>query len=619
MSVDDQVEIELQGAADADLYPLPDRYENLGIIGQGGMGVVVKARDTQLDRTVAVKFLNLGNTGDDELQARFMREAKALSVMNHPSIVRLLSFGFNDRGQFYQVMEYLAGHPLQEEIGCGSPISLSRFNAIFGQILDALAHAHENGIIHRDVKPSNIIISESGAEPIAKLVDFGIVRFQNTGQAGGNTLTQTSALLGSPVYMSPEQCKGSVVDERSDIYSLGCVMYEALTGKPPHSGNSAMEVMYKRMSEKPELIGSKSRDEGIRRLGEFIDRCLCVEPGGRPQSASDALAQLQAILQTKIDTGKLAISRASNGKSSKVPLVMGSLAIIAVVAAGIAVAIGQRRVQSMVAQEEVDNIAKDRSRRNKDHIAHMTRLLKASEAKFNNAAAEGKRKQLAQDVLDAWEDLSQAQLEIRNYDSCEKSLNSAWKYPALIDGGPDEYNTAKLLTLLGQCKVAAGDFKGGAKYMEQAAKCSFGSPYLWNEIHFTEGKIDLFDGRYEEAIGHLKGMRMYIRQMYMHKKIRDFMLSKLKEGDVDHKLGEFVDMVPVDGRLPPEKQVELLRFLNELLKLCIEEKSDACERAARKALDVVAVYEKVNQSAEFRTEANKIGAQVDRADLSAAH
>ncbi len=217
-----------------------DRYEIEGLIGEGGMANVYLASDTILDRKVAVKVLRGDLAGDEKFVRRFQREALAASSLSHPNIVEIYDVGEDD-GNFYIVMEYIEGKTLKQLIKKRGVLSIPETIDIMLQLLDALQVAHDSYIIHRDIKPQNIMIKESG---LVKITDFGIAMALNSVE-----LTQTNSVMGSVHYLPPEQASGKGSTIRSDIYSLGILMFEMLTGKMPYKGDSAVEIALKHMKE----------------------------------------------------------------------------------------------------------------------------------------------------------------------------------------------------------------------------------------------------------------------------------------------------------------------------------------------------------------------------------
>jgi eukaryotic-like serine/threonine-protein kinase len=220
------------------------RYKILSVIGQGAMGVVYKAVDPVIDRVVAIKTINLNLNTDEiaEYEARFQQEIKAAGRLNHPNIVTIFDVGKNESCA-YMAMELLDGKELKDILAQGGRPKVSETVDWIGQIASGLAAAHENEIIHRDVKPSNIMIVKGG---FAKITDFGIARM-----TASSVKTMTGLILGSPRYMSPEQVIGKTLDHRTDIFSLGVVLYEALTGQPPFDGDNVNAIMYSTVNHVP--------------------------------------------------------------------------------------------------------------------------------------------------------------------------------------------------------------------------------------------------------------------------------------------------------------------------------------------------------------------------------
>lgn len=262
------------------------RYEILSELGQGAMGVVYKAVDPLIDRTVAIKTINLNLSGDElaDFEERFNREAKSAGRLNHPNIVTIYDVGRADHVAF-MAMEYLEGRELKEIIASGEMLQLDRVAEIIAQIADALAFAHDHGIVHRDIKPANIMVLRNGG---VKITDFGIAKM-----ASGSR-TQIGIILGSPKYMSPEQVAGKSVDGRSDIFSLGAVLYELLTGKPAFGSeeNTLASIMYQVLNEMP--ASPSGVNPSIPAAFDYIvARALAKAPENRYQSARDMASDIR--------------------------------------------------------------------------------------------------------------------------------------------------------------------------------------------------------------------------------------------------------------------------------------------------------------------------------------
>jgi serine/threonine protein kinase len=312
--------------SDTELH-LPDaalpQIENIEIMeltGKGGMSLVYKARQKQLDRIVAVKVLSKMAVRGEEGIKRFQKEAKLTSTLDHPNIVKTISFGVSDDGQPYLVMEYLEGLSLADELKQNGRLKLQKFKDVFLPALSALAQAHETGLVHRDIKPGNIMIcrTDSGAETV-KLVDFGIAKFFAEGANETCKLTKSGVVLGSPAYMSPEQCQGKPLDGRSDLYSMACVMYETLCGEPPFSGDSLLEVMQKHSVEPPPTVSELSRKIDIRRELAQVTLCgLAKDPAARPQTASEYARKLNEVLE-RITLDRVPVVRKTGAASSMKP------------------------------------------------------------------------------------------------------------------------------------------------------------------------------------------------------------------------------------------------------------------------------------------------------------
>ncbi|HEY9786945.1 MAG TPA: serine/threonine-protein kinase, partial [Candidatus Obscuribacterales bacterium] len=259
------------------------RYHVESQIGQGGMSVVLLARDNRLKKQVAIKMLLPHLTIHEQSMLRFQQEAEAASHLDHPHIVKILDFGADEQGLPYMVMDYIRGQSLAAAIKTEGWLEPNRALNIFVQIASALSHAHENGVIHRDLKPSNVILSEhDGQVDVVKLVDFGIAKLLRQDGEDQARLTQTGEVFGSPFYMSPEQCMGEKLDARSDVYSLGCLMYEALTGQPPHAGTSTLEILHKHISKSPEPFKAVAPDNQVpEQLEALVFKCMARDKNDR--------------------------------------------------------------------------------------------------------------------------------------------------------------------------------------------------------------------------------------------------------------------------------------------------------------------------------------------------
>jgi serine/threonine-protein kinase len=272
------------------------RYEILGVAGKGGMGIVYKARNLTTQRIVAVKMLRKEYSKNGLVFRRFQKEAQAANLLNHPNIIAVHDFGMRNGDQAFLTMDFLTGDSLAQEIAPETPLPLDRFKHIFVQACNALQHAHRNGLVHRDIKPSNLILTPCGEDKdFLIIVDFGLVKLMSV--LDDQRLTTTHSLVGSPLYMSPEQCTRQEVDHRSDIYSLGCTMYEVLTGHLPHHGSTPLETFCKHITEEPESLNKKNPIARVpAQLEKAILKALAKDPDDRQQSMNELREDIEKAL-----------------------------------------------------------------------------------------------------------------------------------------------------------------------------------------------------------------------------------------------------------------------------------------------------------------------------------
>jgi eukaryotic-like serine/threonine-protein kinase len=269
------------------MQTIAGRYEVLDVLGRGGMGAVYRARDQLLERVVAVKVLPAEYADDPLLVERFEREARAAARLNHPSIVAVYDTG-RDGTVRYIVMECVPGQSLAQLLNQRGALPVAEAVGIAAQVADALGVAHAAGIVHRDIKPGNVMVEPSGQ---CKVLDFGIARL-----AADAALTQTASLLGSAPYMPPEMSLGRPADARADIYSLGCVLYEMLTDRPPFRGDVAAAIINQHVN-RPPSAPSELNPAVPAPVDALVLRMLAKDPADRPQSGSATATALRASLR----------------------------------------------------------------------------------------------------------------------------------------------------------------------------------------------------------------------------------------------------------------------------------------------------------------------------------
>ena len=309
------------------------KYEIIEILGKGAMGIVYKARDPDIDREVAIKTIrfDLGGEGaeKEEMMERFIREARAAGKLSHPNIITIYEVG-REEDLTYIVMEYIEGDSLQKQIVSKKKFSAQEILNLFTPLCDGLDYAHKNKIIHRDIKPANILIDRTG-KPF--IVDFGVARIETS------SMTQTGTTLGTPSYMSPEQVMGKKVDNRSDIFSLGVILFEILTGQRPFGGGNVSTIIYKIVNEEPVSITdiAKNLPEGFEHV---IHRALAKDSDKRYNACMELAADLQHPDQAADQTIALDLTREVPGglkkprKSKKAVIFVGIVSAIIVIGGG---------------------------------------------------------------------------------------------------------------------------------------------------------------------------------------------------------------------------------------------------------------------------------------------
>ena len=271
---------------------LGERYQLDVVVGRGGMAEVYRAHDIRLDRTVAIKTLRTDLARDHTFQARFRREAQSAASLNHPSIVAVYDTGEDMATGLpvpYIVMEYVDGRTVRDLLQADHRLLPERALEIIDGVLGALDYSHQSGIVHRDIKPGNVMVTRNGD---IKVMDFGIARSMSDNQA---TMTQTAQVIGTAQYLSPEQARGERVDARSDLYSTGCLMYELLTGRPPFTGDSPVAIAYQHVRENP-VPPSRVDPEIPSWADAIVLKAMAKDPADRYQSAAEMRMDIQRAM-----------------------------------------------------------------------------------------------------------------------------------------------------------------------------------------------------------------------------------------------------------------------------------------------------------------------------------
>ena len=499
------------------LVKLPDRFKMRGLIGQGGMGYVFKAYDTLLQREVAIKILMYEGARLENEQARFLQEARILSSLQHDNIVAVLLSDLTESGDPYYAMELLEGESLWQELERSSPMKPERFYEIFGQVLDGLSSAHNSRIVHRDLKPTNIMLSKlNDGSTRVKLIDFGIARTLQEGSAGAETtltLSRTNTIVGSPVYMSPEQCRGSNVDQLSDIYSLGCIMYECMTGRIVFQRDSAFQIMYAQMNEEPVSLESIARSDGARSLGRLVDRCLKKNPSERPQSADEIKQELNRIyLQHTSEMGTFGIKQLAGNAKSKAPLIKAVCVILllaSLLSTWLYIQIsneneGKRKElanKALAAQKSRDLALKKEQKSLKNEIAGMRQQNESSTKRIESASNPEQKFELEKELMERSVRLAQANMHLGKFDDAAKDLGQTIDVFKKNMSGERAGKSwiAALLIARADTYVRMAKFELAEKDLAEAEIVDVGRGTSWGlhlnkiRLHIAQSRLDLVE------------------------------------------------------------------------------------------------------------------------------
>ncbi len=299
----------------AGLEHLTDRYSDFALIGEGGHALVYKAQDKSLLKVVAIKVLHSRSISQEQV-VRFQQEAKVLCKLKHPGLVTVLNFGTSPEGVPYLVLDYTDGCPLNEICNAGSTREALK---LFVQLCEAMEHAHKQGVTHRDLKPSNILVDSTDHGLKVKILDFGIARVSEQSNPLGS-----NEIEGSPPYMSPEQIQGADVGRQSDIYSLGCVMFEALSGEPPYITDNAISTMTMHCKNAIPSLVNRSNGRTSPELSRIVTTCLAKRPEDRYRSMADLQKELEReiavlMIQPEKQVETPLIAPCNNSKTWRVP------------------------------------------------------------------------------------------------------------------------------------------------------------------------------------------------------------------------------------------------------------------------------------------------------------
>lgn len=492
----------------ATIVKLPERYELKGLIGQGGMGYVFKAFDHELGRDVAIKILMFDGSKSQDEQTRFLQEAKFLATLQHPNIVQILSSGIAEDGAPYHVMELLVGEPLSDEVERHGPLKPERFYEIFKQVTAGLVHAHSCNIVHRDLKPTNIMLCKTPDGLLqVKIIDFGIARVVDTSGAGDTTtlgITRTNAVLGSPVYMSPEQCRGSKVDHLSDIYSLACIMFECLTGKTVFQADSSFQIMYSHMNEEAPSLEITAQAAAGKRLGGLIDRCLRKNPAERPQSVAEIQKEMDEIYADVANDGisfNIRKRSVASSHSKTITVVAVVTLIVSAVAAVVVSNINRENMNRKSAIEKNWN-QQQGARLKKEKLDQETELayIKKRNAEDRMALSTLKDPDAIVDMVETMMErelhLVQVATQLNRYKEADDSVTETIEMCDRLEGAEVSRWKGGLYLSRASCRIRLKEFKKAEDDLAIADKLDGKHRFRWYQLRL-QMLLNLARGRWD--------------------------------------------------------------------------------------------------------------------------
>lgn len=564
-------------------FALPAKYKILQVIGQGGMGIVLKVVDQQLERELAIKLLLFEGSTESTAQARFMREAKSLATLNHPNIVKLLSFDVNEKGQPYMVMEYLDGFPLSK-LPEGE-LQFSTFLEFFASISSALAHAHESGIVHRDLKPGNIMICKTDAGLFPKIIDFGIARSDDE-QGDSGKLTRTTNLVGTPAYMSPEQCSGQAIDSRSDIYSLGCVMYEVLSGRPPFQEETALQTLHAVLHSDFIHLEKSAESKETQAIAKLIDSCLSRDPAGRPSGAREIANQLEIIRQSQTSNNSPArIKLQQRATRNRVLPALVSILVLGLLITGV-VFVSQKSQQNKPKPNSIIQHASTESEKHSEEFNTFKRKFATYSQNFRVETDPERRKELAHEAYMVGRKLSTSYLVNEMYDEALQVLDSMQPFVNNLDA--PELISSMVQSDKSNIYYNQGNHLKAREHADKALDLLVSSDNQDNEcacdplcelarLNLRSGDLDLALNQYKKA------RQILLNDIGFGKAIYKKATSLELKSD-DSRCGQAIELFEIlqsMRQLPAKQKVRALEFRVALLEYLVFRESLKVERVAK--------------------------------------
>jgi serine/threonine protein kinase len=503
---------------------LPRRYRILAPLGKGSMSVVYKGVYEPLEQIVAIKMLKTHLVADETQAKRFQHEIKAAGALIHPNIVGILDFGVTEEGVPYLIMEYLEGKNLAALIRQQERLSVPTAIHIFSQVADALAFAHEHGIVHRDVKPSNIVImGGEDDEKNVKLVDFGIAKVKHAASAAGDNpaLTRAGEVLGTPLYMSPEQCQGKELDGRSDIYSLGCVMYASLTGQPPIVGDHPMDTIKKQVTMVPPPMEKVRPDLFFpEKLTAVVNKALIKDPRLRYQYMAQLKEDLDASERSDTGANPSGVStaivpsgaKASSSQPFNLFFICGAVAVAAVLGT-VGWVLFHKEPNQVAAVAHIlpggDESAWKKLSSDAQDAYTAGRYEQAGELCQSEVTEARRFKQPDARLAASLNTLASVQYQQDKLDAAEQSAQEALSIQQKISSADPAF--AEIISNLSRIRCAMGKFDSAQALAQQTLKMTTGNTVVstaaLSQSLQTLADIECAGGNYESARQYLERAR----------------------------------------------------------------------------------------------------------------